>query len=134
MIADSSALLAMLFREPDAARLEQAIATTAKCRMPVANALEASIALEGRGGAAAGDELDAFLEITGIELIPGTAEQFIVARRAWRRFGRGNHPAGLNFGDCFAYALAEATGEPRLFNGDDFARTDIKPALLGERP
>ena len=134
MIVDSSALLAILFREPDAARYEQAIATTARCSMSVANALEASIALEGRGGAAAGVELDAFLEVTGIELVPVTTEQFIVARRAWRRFGKGNHPAGLNFGDCFAYALAEASGEPLLFKGDDFARTDIKLALPVERP
>ena len=108
---------------------------TPKCRMSVANALEASIVLEGRGGVAAGDELDAFLESTGINLAPVTAGQLVEARRAWRRFGKGNHPAGLNFGDCFAYALAETTGEPLLFKGDDFARTDIASALAGdERP
>ena len=100
--------------------------------MSVANALEASIVVEGRGGVAAGDELDAFLETTGIELAPVTAEHLVAARRAWRRFGKGNHPAGLNFGDCFAYALE--TGERLLFQGDDFARTDIASALAGERP
>ena len=102
--------------------------------MSVANALEVSIVVEGPGGVAAGDELDAFLETTGIELAPVTAEHLVAARRAWRRFGKGNHPAALNFGDCFAYALAEATGEPLMFKGDDFARTDIVSALAGRRP
>ena len=102
--------------------------------MSVANALEASIVVEGHGGVAAGDELDAFLETTRMELAPVTAEHLAAARRAWRRFGKGNHPAALNFGDCFAYALAEARGEPLLFKGDDFARTDIVSALAGRRP
>ena len=64
----------------------------------------------------------------GIEPVPVTVEQMEAARQAWRRFGRGNHPAGLNFGDCFAYALARVAGEPLLFNGDGFTRTDIAPA------
>ena len=133
MIVDSSALLAILYREPDAARFEQVIATTANCRMSVANALEASMVVEGRGGIEAGDELDAFLESSGIELAPVTEEHLVAARRAWRRFGKGNHAAVLNFGDCFAYALAEATGEPLLFKGNDFSRTDIPSALSAER-
>ena len=132
MIVDSSALLAILYREPDAARFEQVIATTANCRMSVANALEASIVVEGRGGIEAGDELDAFLQSAGIELAPVTEEHLVAARRAWRRFGKGNHAAALNFGDCFAHALAEATGEPLLFKGDDFSRTDIPSALSAE--
>ena len=77
---------------------------------------------------AAGHELDVFLERAGIELVPVTSQQVEAARRAWRPFGKGNHPAGLNFGDCFAYALAEATGEPLLFKGKDFAQSDIEPA------
>lgn len=85
--------------------------------------------VEGRGGVAAGRELDAFLEAAGIELIPVTVENLAATRNAWRRFGKGNHPAGLNFGDCFAYALAETTGEPLLFKGNDFIQTDIEPAL-----
>ena len=97
--------------------------------MSVANALEASIVVEGRGGAEAGDELDAFLQSAGIELTPVTTEHLVAARRAWRRFGKGNHAAALNFGDCFAYALAETTGESLLFKGNDFTRTDIPPAL-----
>ena len=129
MIVDTSALLAVLFREPDAVQFEEAIATTAHCRMSVANALEASIVIGTRGGREAGDELDAFIESAGMVLAPVTTEQLVAARRAWRRFGKGNHPAALNFGDCFAYALAETTGEALLFKGDDFARTDIASAL-----
>ena len=132
MIVDTSALLAILFREPDAGRFEEAIATTAHCRMSAANVLEASIVIEGRGRMQAGDVLDAFIESAGIELAPVTTEQLAAARRAWRRFGKGNHPAALNFGDCFAYALAETAGEPLLFKGEDFARTDIMSALSAE--
>ena len=84
--------------------------------------------VEGRGGAGAGDELDSLLKRARIELVPVTQEHVDVARQAWRRFGKGNHPAALNFGDCFAYALAEVTGEPLLFKGDDFALTDIEAA------
>ena len=84
--------------------------------------------VEGRGGVMAGGEFDAFLESTGIELAPVTVEHFAAARRAWRRFGKGNHAAGLNFGDCLAYALAETTGEPLLFKGEDFTQTDIAAA------
>ena len=128
MIVDSSAMLAVLYREPDAERFETAIASVPSSRMSVANALEASIVVEGCGGMAAGHALDLFLKEAMIELAPVTAEQLEAARRAWRRFGKGNHPAALNFGDCFAYALAEVTGEPLLFKGEDFARTDIEAA------
>ena len=93
--------------------------------MSVANFLEASIVLESRGGRAAAHDLDALLETAEIELVPVTGEHLEAARHAWRRFGKGNHPAALNFGDCFAYALARATGEPLLYKGDDFAQTDI---------
>ena len=128
MIVDSSAVLAVLYREPDAGRYETAIASATGCRMSVANVLEASIVLEARGGAAAGHELDTFLQDAAIELTPVTAEHMDAARRAWRRFGKGNHPAALNFGDCFAYALAAVTGEPLLFKGEGFARTDVEVA------
>ena len=134
MIVDTSAILAILNREPDAERYEEAIAAAPERSISVANLLEASIVVEGRGGISAGYELDLLLNRYGIELEPVTAEQLVAARRAWRRFGKGNHPAGLNFGDCFAYALAEATGEPLLFKGADFAQTDVAPALpVGER-
>ena len=83
---------------------------------------------ESRYGPEAGHELDDFLGESEIELAPVTPEHSQGARRAWRRFGKGNHPAGLNFGDCFAYALAEATREPLLYKGRDFALTDIEAA------
>ena len=128
MIVDSSALLAVLNCEPDADRFQDAILTASPCRMSVANMLEASIVVEGRGGAEAGHELDEFLYHAEIEPAPVTAEHLEVAQQAWRRFGKGRHPAALNFGDCFAYALAQVTGEPLLYKGDDFARTDIPAA------
>ena len=128
MIVDTSAVLAILFDEPDAARFARAITLASSRRMSVATLLETTIVLESRSGAAAGYELDAFLQEAGIELEPVTAEHAQAARMAWRRFGKGNHPAGLNFGDCFAYALAEVRREPLLFKGQDFEFTDIKVA------
>ena len=128
MIVDSSALLAVLLREPDATRYETAIATAPSCRMSAVNVLETSIVVESRGGEAAVHELDAFLERAGIVWSPVTTEQVKAARVAWRRFGKGNHPARLNLGDCFAYALAKTAEEPLLFKGEDFSRTDIETA------
>lgn len=128
MIVDSSAVLAILNREPDAGRYETAVATVPNCRMSVINMLEAAIVVEARGGAAAGHELDAFLDRAGITLMPVMPEHVEAARLAWRRFGKGNHRAALNLGDCFAYALATTTGEPLLFKGEDFSHTDIELA------
>ena len=128
MIVDSSAILAVLLEEPDADRYAQALTDAPACRMSAASFLEATIVIESRGGPEAGHELDVLVERAAIELVPVTAEQARAARRAWRRFGRGNHPAALNFGDCFVYALAEATREPLLYKGKDFALTDIPAA------
>lgn len=128
MIVDTSAILAILLGEPDAERYEDAIAAAWPRRMSVVALLEAAMVVESRGGARAGDELDALLERAEIELAPVTSGHAIAARRAWRRYGKGNHPAGLNFGDCLVYALAEATGEPLLYKGRDFARTDVEAA------
>ena len=128
MIVDTSAVLAVLFDEPDAERYVRALAGASRCRMSVVSFLEAAILLESRAGAAAGPNLDLLLERAPIEFEPVTLEHAQAARRAWRRFGRGNHRAALNFGDCFAYALAEATREPILFKGQDFALTDIDTA------
>ena len=128
MIIDSSAILAILFEEPDAERFEDAIADAWPRRMSAVALLEAAMVVEGRGGAGAGDALDALLKRAKIKLEPVTQEHVDVARQAWRRFGKGNHPAALNFGDCFAYALSEVTGEPLLFKGEDFALTDIDAA------
>ena len=128
MIVDTSAVLAVLFDEPDAERYVRALAGASRCRMSVVSFLEAAIVLESRAGAAAGPDLDLLLERAPIELEPVTLEHAQAARRAWQRFGRGNHRAALNFGDCFAYALAEATREPLLFKGQDFTLTDIDTA------
>ena len=128
MILDTSALLAVLFDEPDADYYERAIGSASNCRMSAANYLEAAMVVESRMGDEGGRQLDNFLETAEIEIAPVTAEQARAARLAWRRYGKGNHPAGLNFGDCFAYALAETSGEPLLYKGDDFALTDIEAA------
>ena len=128
MIVDTSAILAILFHESDAERYARAITMASPCRMSVASFIEAAIVVEGRGGEAAGHELDRFLAGARIELVSVTPDHVEAARRAWRRFGKGRHPAALNFGDCFSYALAEATSEPLLFKGDDFALTDIEVA------
>ena len=95
--------------------------------MSVASLLEASIVIGSRGDAT-DTALDSFVDEAEIALKPVTREQVEAARGAWRRFGKGNHPAALNFGDCFAYALARTTGEPLLFKGNDFALTDIETA------
>ena len=128
MIVDTSAIVAILFDESDAEVYDEAIANATQSRMSVVNFIEAAIVVEGRSGEVAGQELDDYCQNAPIELVPVTIEQMQAARRAWRRFGKGNHPAGLNFGDCFAYGLAETAGEPLLFKGSDFALTDIEPA------
>ena len=129
MIIDSSAVLTVLFGEEGADRYDRAMTNAPLCRMSVVNFLEAAMVLESRIGAAGGRNLDAFIEETPIELAPMTVAHAYAARQAWRRFGKGNHPAGLNFGDCFAYALAETSGEPLLFKGGDFALTDVDNAI-----
>lgn len=130
VIIDSSSLRATLFRKRDAARNEDAIAQTPNCRMSAVNALEASIVIESRGGMEADDELDAFLGCAGIALAPVLPEHLASARRAWRRFDKGSHPAAPDFGDCFACALAGVAGEPLLFRDDRFVRTDVTAVPL----
>lgn len=129
MIVDTSAVLAVLFDEADASRYGRAMAQAASCRMSAANFLEAALVAEGRGGTPAGDDLDQLLETACVELVDVTADQARAARRAWRRYGKSRHPAGLNFGDCFAYALSQSSGEPLLYKGDDLAATDVVSAL-----
>lgn len=128
MIIDSSAICAILFGEPDTKRYEDAIAKADVRRISAGTLLEAAIVVESRAGPLGGDQLDALIERAGIEVVPVSAEQATIARRAWRRFGKGRHAARLNLGDCLAYALAETTREPLLYKGDDFARTDIEAA------
>ena len=128
MIIDTSAILAVLFQEAEADHFMSTIAAASSRRISVATLLETTIVIESRSGPAATHELDAFLRRAQIELEPVTPDQAETARQAWRRFGKGNHPARLNFGDCFSYALAFAKQEPLLFKGRDFELTDIPPA------
>lgn len=128
MVLDTSAVLAILLAEPDAAGFEVAVAGADRCLLSAVGLVEASIVLEARTGPEAAADLDAFVVEGGVEVVPVTIEQAQVARHAYRRFGRGRHPARLNLGDCFAYALAVTTGEPLLFKGADFALTDVARA------
>jgi ribonuclease VapC len=125
VVVDSSALLAVLLDEPEQHAVTTAIEAAGSKSMSVATFVEASIVIESRYGGQGLYELDTLLERSGIELVPVDVEQAKVARRAFSRFGKGRHPARLNYGDCFAYALARVLGEPLLFKGNDFAETDV---------
>ena len=129
MILDTSALAAILFGEPEAARYTQLIHDTDRCLISAANFVELAIVIEGQVGPDAGRQCDVFLRRAGILIEPVTVEQAHLARQAFLDFGKGRHAAGLNFGDCFAYALAKVSGEPLLFKGQDFSKTDIKAAV-----
>ncbi len=126
MVIDSSAVLAILLMEPDAERLAQAIEAGVPRLMSAATLLETAIVVERRSNGTGAHALDAFVRRAGIEIVPFDAEQAAIARAADRRYGKGRHRAGLNFGDLFAYALAKTTGEPLLCKGGDFARTDLE--------
>ncbi|MCK6443120.1 type II toxin-antitoxin system VapC family toxin [Elstera cyanobacteriorum] len=125
MVIDTSAIIAILLGEPEAPELARAIEDGSPRLLSAANLLETSMVIEARKGDAAGRELDLLLYRAGIDVVPVDQEQAEIARVAWRRYGKGRHPANLNFGDCFAYALAKTTGLPLLFKGDDFSQTDI---------
>ncbi|PJG45134.1 VapC toxin family PIN domain ribonuclease (plasmid) [Sphingobium sp. LB126] len=128
MILDTSALVAILYREPEAEAFVQAIHNADACRISVANHLELSMVIENQLGPEGMRQAEAFFRRAGIMIEPVTVEHGELARQAFLDFGKGRHKAGLNFGDCFAYALAKATGEPLLFKGNDFALTDIEAA------
>jgi len=125
MVIDTSAVVALLGMEPEAARLASALEADAVRLISAATVVEAGLVIESRFGADGGRELDLLLVKADCRIEAVTPEQAEVAREAWRRFGKGRHPAGLNFGDCFSYALARISGEPLLFKGDDFRSTDI---------
>jgi ribonuclease VapC len=129
MVVDTSALLAIFLAEPERKQFLDVITQGDIRCISAANVLEAGIVLEARRGEAAGREFDLFLNQAKLEVVPVDSDQIDIARVAWRKYGRGRHPAGLNFGDCFAYALAKAMGEPILFKGDDFTHTDLSPAI-----
>jgi ribonuclease VapC len=128
VIIDTSAILAILFAEPEADHFSAAILAAETPRMSVASYLEASLRLAGRGAPALDAQLDVLLEQLGVILEPVTVAQGHAAREAGARFGKGRHPAGLNYGDCFSYALAKTSGARMLFKGDDFSRTDTLAA------
>lgn len=129
MIVDSSAILAVLFNGPDAAIYATAIANAPSCRISAANYVETAVVVESQNPAAGSRQFDTFMRRAGIAIEPVTEEQAQFARQAYSDFGKGRHPAGLNFGDCFSYALAKAYREPLLFKGNDFSRTDVQVAL-----
>ena len=125
MVIDTSALIALLAMEPEAARIAAALEADATRLISAASVVETGLVTEARFGAAGAREFDLLLAKADLSIQPVTAEQAEVAREAWRRYGRGRHSAALNFGDCFSYALARVSGEPLLFKGEDFQHTDI---------
>jgi len=132
MIIDASAVIVILRDEPDARSYAKAIADARSRRVSAVNYVEAAAVIDGSRDPIASRRLDDFFRAAQMVIEPVTQAQAQVAREAYRDFGKGSgHPASLNFGDCFAYALAKVTGEPLLFKGQDFTHTDLTPALNG---
>jgi ribonuclease VapC len=129
VIVDTSAILAILFAEPDAESYARAISDAPVCRMSVATFVESSIVVECQTGDNGSRQWDQFFRRAGLILEPVTEEQSYAARQAWSNFGKSRCTAKLNFGDCFSYALAKTLGEPLLFKGADFSQTDVSPAI-----
>ena len=134
MIVDSSAIIAILFGEPDAAFYANAIASASAAPQGVSISavtyVEAAVVVESQISAAGGQQFDAFMRRAGIAVEAVTEQHALLARQAYADFGKGRHPAGLNFGDCYSYALAKASREPLLFKGKDFSQTDIEGVWL----
>lgn len=126
MVIDTSAVLAIFLAEPERQKFLELIQQDGSRLISAANALESAIVLEARRGAVAGREFDLFLHRLDIEIVPVDSAQVELARAGWRRYGKGRHPANLNFGDCFAYALTKTSGEPLLAKGNDFPKTDVQ--------
>ena len=134
MIIDTSALLAILQDEPERSDFNRLIEGAEARLLSTASFVETSIVIESRYGAAGVRDLDLFIDRAGIELVDVDLEQARLARHGFERFGKGRHDAGLNFGDCFAYGLAIASGQALLFKGDDFSKTDVvSAAASGQR-
>lgn len=125
MVIDTSALIAILLDEPERRAFNERIEAAQRRLLSAVSLVETALVIESRVGEAGGRELDLFIHRAGIEVAPADLEQAELARHAFRTYGKGRHRAGLNFGDCFAYALAKATGEPLLFKGGDFSLTDV---------
>lgn len=129
MIADTSALIAILRDEPEADLFVKAIVAATSRKLSAVSYVETAVVIDGSKSPIASRRFDDFLKQARFSIEPVTEEQAYLAREAYRDFGKGKHSAGLNFGDCFAYALAKVSGEPLLFKGDDFRHTDISPAI-----
>ena len=130
MILDTSAVVAILRNEPDAAAFARAVAEASERRLSAVNFVEAAVVIDGSRDPIASRRFDEFMREASIAIETVTEAQARIAREAYRDFGKGSgHPARLNFGDCFAYALAKALREPLLYKGGDFARTDVASAL-----
>lgn len=125
MVVDTSALLAILFEEQDAERFAARLVASRRTIASAVNWLEASIVVEARKGRASMKDFESFIAEARIQVVGFDGEQAVIALAAWRRYGKGRHPAGLNLGDCCAYALSKSSGEPLLYKGDDFAKTDV---------
>ncbi|PYV81038.1 MAG: VapC toxin family PIN domain ribonuclease [Acidobacteria bacterium] len=123
MVIDTSAVLAIFLAEPERKQFLDSILQAGERLISAASVLETGIVLESKRGESAGREFDLFLVRTNITIVPVDPEQIDIARSAWRSFGKGRHPAALNFGDCFTYALARSSGESILAKGQDFALT-----------
>jgi ribonuclease VapC len=128
VVVDSSALLAILLKEPEEFEFRESIVAARTCLISAATLLEASIVLSARKTGAL-EDLDEFIKEGRFSIEAVTRDQAMIAREAFMKYGKGRHPAALNFGDCFSYALAKSTGYPLLFKGADFSQTDIKLAL-----
>lgn len=130
MIVDASAVIAILRDEPEGPSCAKVIASARSRRISAVNYVEAAVVIDGSRDPIASRRFDELFRTAQVVIEPVTEAQAKLAREAYRDFGKGSgHPASLNFGDCFAYALAKVTGEPLLFKGDDFAHTDLTPAL-----
>src|SRR5580658_10330583 len=132
MVIDTSAIVAIFLGEFERKPFLEHILQAETKLISAANSLETGIVLEARRGESAGREFDLFMVRAKLEVVPVDAEQVEIARSAWRRYGKGRHRAGLNFGDCFAYALAKCSGEALLAKGGDFAQTDVEVCSLAE--
>jgi ribonuclease VapC len=130
MVVDTSAMVAILRREPDWTRYLEVMTRTVPLRMSAASWVELSLVILGQLPPGALGEVDALRQRLRLQLMPFDETQAAIARQALQRFGRGRHPARLNLGDSFAYGLAKHLDEPLLFKGDDFAKTDVTPALI----
>jgi ribonuclease VapC len=128
MVVDTSALLAVLFGEDEAEQLAVAMAGAPRLLLSACSRLETTLVAEGQRFGASAEAVDALIAALDMEVVAFGPEHLEWALRGWRRYGKGRHPAGLNLGDCFSYALAMASGEPLLFKGDDFALTDVPRA------